>query len=54
MLKIGVPNYCKKVLGLCSILWGVTKPMANAGVPECTGAIGKNIQKKEKREGTVS
>ena len=55
MLKIGVPNYTiKSCSDFVAVLWGIMKPLASESVPECMGAIDKNIKKKKKRKGTVS
>ena len=48
MLKIGVPNYYKKCSDFVAVLWGIMKPLANEGIPECTGAIDKKYKDKEK------
>ena len=48
MLKFGVPNYTvKKCSNFVVVLLGAMKPLANSGVPECTGAIDKKFKKNE-------
>ena len=41
MLNSG-PNYTIKVFRLVAIVWGAIKPLANYGVPKCTGANKNN------------